>query len=62
MKHEGAAKLGLELQGKEAGNQFLQIARSIGGLNWLGADEYLPVLPLVLKKEAMLLLTSYEHL
>lgn len=29
------------LQGKEAGNQFLQIAQPIGGLNWLGADEYL---------------------
>lgn len=31
------------LQEEEMGNQFLQIAHPSGELNWLGADEYLPL-------------------
>lgn len=41
LKHEGTAKVGL--QGEEASNQFVQTAQPVVGLNWLGADEYLPL-------------------
>lgn len=33
----------LALQGKEASNQFLQTSQPVVGLNWLRADEYLPL-------------------